>query len=88
MRYTAGNWIVSSCSARARGNAHGKSDYDVAVFLRTLPDRWQELDCLANLRVKFLADTGAFFDAKPYPAIAYAERTLLMREIRRDGLDL
>jgi hypothetical protein len=38
--------------------------------------------------LKFLGDTGAFFDAKPYPAAAYNERTPLMREIRRDGLDL
>lgn len=74
--------------SRARGEAHDDSDYDVAVFLKSLEDRWQELDRLADLRIKFLVDTGAFFDAKPYPAEAYAERTPLMREIRRDGLDL
>ncbi len=74
--------------SRARGDAQDDSDYDVAVFLKALPDRWQELDRLAVLRVKFLDDTGAFFDAKPYPATAYDERTPLMREIRRDGFDL
>jgi predicted nucleotidyltransferase len=74
--------------SRARGEAHDDSDYDVAVFLKSLGDRWQELDRLADLRVRFLDDTGVFFDAKPYPAAAYAERTPLMREIRRDGLDL
>jgi predicted nucleotidyltransferase len=74
--------------SRARGDARQGSDYDVAVFLDTLADRWQELDRLADLRVRFLDETGVFFDAKPYDARAYRERTPLMREIRRDGLDL
>jgi predicted nucleotidyltransferase len=74
--------------SRARGDGHDDSDYDVAVFLKSLGNRWQELDRLADLRLKFLGDTGAFFDAKPYAAGTYAERTPLMREIRREGLDL
>ena len=81
--------MTASCySARARGDARADSDYDIAVFLKSLPDRWAELDRLAELRVKFLGENDAFFDAKPYPANAYLERTPLMREIRRDGLDL
>jgi predicted nucleotidyltransferase len=74
--------------SRARGEARPDSDYDVAVFLDPLPDRWAELDTLAALRVRFFDETGAFFDAKPYPAGAYRERTPLMHEIRREGLDL
>ena len=74
--------------SRARGDAHEESDYDLAVFLTSLGDRWQEVDRLANLRLRFLGDTGAFFDAKPYDATAYADRTPLMREIRREGLEL
>jgi predicted nucleotidyltransferase len=74
--------------SRARGEAHEGSDYDVAIFLKSLPDRWAELDRLADLRVRFLDETGAFFDAKPYPATAYAERSPLMHEIRREGIDL
>ncbi|HWK45233.1 MAG TPA: nucleotidyltransferase domain-containing protein [Stellaceae bacterium] len=74
--------------SRARGEASAESDYDVAVFLKSLPDRWKELNRLANLRVQFLDDTGVFFDTKPYPATAYRDRTPLMYEIRRDGLDL
>jgi len=74
--------------SRARGDARPDSDYDIAVFLKSLPDRWKELDRLADLRVQFLGDTDAFFDAMPYPASAYLERTPLMREIRRDGLEL
>ena len=74
--------------SRARGEARLDSDYDVAVFLKSLPDRWTELDRLADLRVRFLDDTGAFFDAKPYPAAAYRDQSPLMHEIRREGLDL
>ncbi len=74
--------------SRARGDAHKESDYDVAVFLNSLGDRWQELDRLANLRVRFIDETGAFFDAKPYEASAYQERSPLMHEIRLDGITL
>lgn len=74
--------------SRARGDEREDSDYDVAVFLKSLPDRWAELDRLAKLRVSFIDDTGAFFDAKPYAATAYQERSPLMHEIRKEGLDL
>jgi uncharacterized protein len=74
--------------SRARGEAGEDSDYDVAVFLRDLTDRWQELDRLADLRTEFLEDTDVFIDAKPYPAGAYRDRTTLMREIRREDVDL
>jgi uncharacterized protein len=74
--------------SRARGDARADSDYDVAVFLKSLPDRWAELDTLAKLRVDFLDETGAFFDAMPYPAAAYRDRSPLMHEIRHDGLEL
>jgi uncharacterized protein len=74
--------------SRARGDAHPGSDYDVAVFLKSLPDRWAELDRLAKLRVDFLDETDAFFDAKPFSADTYYERSPLMLEIRRDGPEL
>jgi len=74
--------------SRARGDARADSDYDVAVFLKSLPDRWKELDRLAVLRVSMIDATGAFFDAKPYAASAYTERTPLMHEIRHDGITL
>jgi len=77
--------------SQARGDARPDSDYDVAVFLNGMndpSDRWAELDRLAALRVKFLDETGAFFDAKPYPAMAYRESSPLMREIRREGINL
>jgi predicted nucleotidyltransferase len=74
--------------SRARGDAQPDSDYDVAVFLKELPDRWPELRRLAHLRVELIDETGAFFDVFPYPAEAYGERSPLMGEIRRDGRDL
>jgi len=74
--------------SRARGDAGEDSDYDVAVFLRDLTNRWHELDRLADLRADFLEDADVFIDAKPYPAGAYRDRTTLMREIRREGIDL
>jgi predicted nucleotidyltransferase len=79
--------------SRARGDASEDSDYDVAVFLKDLQEgdldtRWQELDRLTDLRSAILFDTEAFIDARPYPAGAHHNRTSLMREIRRDGIDL
>jgi predicted nucleotidyltransferase len=74
--------------SRARGEARTDSDYDIAVFLKELPDAWKERFRLASLRVDFLDETGAFIDAKPYPGTAYRDRTPLMHEIRLYGLDL
>jgi predicted nucleotidyltransferase len=74
--------------SRARGDARPDSDYDVAVFLKSLPDRWKELNRLADLRVDFLDQGDAFFDAKPWSAASWTERTPLMREIRRDGVEI
>ena len=74
--------------SRARGDARADSDYDVAIFLKELPDVWRERFRLADLRVKFLDHDGSYFDARPYSASAWHDRTPLMHEIRRDGLDL
>lgn len=75
-------------SSRARGDAHAESDYDVAVFLRDMDDRGAELHRLADLSTGIIAQTGEFVHAMPYPAGAYNERTPLMREIRREGVEL
>ncbi len=80
--------------SRARGDARPDSDYDialiasVAVFLKSLSDRREELHRLADLRVQFLDDTGVFFDTKAFPVTAYRDRTPIMHEIRLDGLDI
>lgn len=74
--------------SRARGDARPDSDYDVAVFLRDMADRWREFDRLADLGTEMLDKTGEIVHAIPYRAGAYEDRTSLMREIRHEGLDL
>jgi predicted nucleotidyltransferase len=74
--------------SRARGDGQPDSDYDVAVFLKAMPDRWVELNRLADLRVSFFDRTGAFFDAKPFTMAAILDPSPLMHEIRREGLDV
>jgi predicted nucleotidyltransferase len=74
--------------SRARGDARPDSDYDVAVFLRDMPDRARELNRLADLATDVLYDEGGVVHAMPYRAGAYNERTPLMHEIRMDGVDL
>jgi predicted nucleotidyltransferase len=74
--------------SRARGDATDGSDYDIAVFLRNLSDRMGESDKIANAAANILCETGMLIHAIPFPADSYSERTLLMHEIRREGLDL
>src|SRR5271154_3241264 len=67
--------------SRARGDARPDSDYDVAVFLRDLDNRFEELDRFAHLGTDFIDQTGEVVNAMVYEAGAYHERTPLMREI-------
>jgi predicted nucleotidyltransferase len=74
--------------SRARGGAHADSDYDVAVFLHDMADRGPELHRLANLSTDIIDETGELVHAMPYRAAAYNKRTPLVREIRREGVEL
>jgi len=74
--------------SRARGDARHESDYDVAVFLKDPASFWEESGRLAEIETGILYDMGAVINALPFPAGAYRERTPLMHEVRRDGLDL
>ena len=74
--------------SRARGDAQPDSDYDVAVFLRDMDDRFAELYRLADLSTDLVDETGELVNATAFPAGAYQERTPLMREIRIEGVDL
>ena len=74
--------------SRARGDAREDSDYDVAVFLQGLANRWQEVDRIVPVVTKILYEDGAFIHAMPHRAGSYLDRNSLMREIRREGIDL
>ena len=72
--------------SRARGDA--RPDYDVAVFLHDMNDLGPDLHRLANLETTIIDETGKVVHAMPYRAGSYNERTPLMREIRREGIEL
>ena len=74
--------------SRARGDWGSDSDYDIAVFLRDMDDRWPEMKRLADISTEILIDTDEFVHAMPFRAGAWNERTPLMREIRIEGIDL
>jgi predicted nucleotidyltransferase len=74
--------------SRARGDARDDSDYDVAVFLKDLDDRWAESEKIAVAATDVLGATGAVIHAMAYRAGSYLERTPLMHELRREGIDL
>jgi predicted nucleotidyltransferase len=74
--------------SRARGDAREDSDYDVAVFLNDLSDRWKEVDQIVVITTDILIDTGELINAMVFPAGAYRERTGFMHEVRLDGIDL
>lgn len=74
--------------SRARGDARPDSDYDVAIFLKDMTDRWAEFDRLAIVETDIIANTGAVVHALPYLASTYNERTILMYAIRQEGIDL
>jgi predicted nucleotidyltransferase len=75
--------------SRARGDAKPDSDYDIAVFLRDLSSRWQEVRRIADVEIAILDKTGAIVHAMPYPAESWRNNSSpLMHEIRKDGVDL
>jgi len=74
--------------SRARGDARPDSDYDIAVFLRGLADRAEAMNRLADIGTDILYAQGRVIHAMPYPAGSYVERSPLMHEIRKDGVDL
>ncbi len=74
--------------SRARGEARPDSDYDVVVFLKDLRGFGAEAGRIAEIETAILFETGAIINALPLQAGSYLERTGLMQELRRDGLDL
>jgi hypothetical protein len=89
MRCMGSGLNAYSCTVHGRVVMRaGDSDYDIAVFLKDLSNRWAEADKIAVATTDILRETGAVIHAMPYPAGAYRDRTPLMHEIRREGLDL
>ncbi len=74
--------------SRARGEARPDSDYDVAVFLKSMSDRWQECDRLVDISLDIVDRTGAVVNALPYLNASYQDRSPLMGAIRREGVDI
>lgn len=74
--------------SRARGDAHPDSDYDVAVFLKGMQSRWDEIDKIAEIQTDIIGDYGALIQALPYNEGAYNDRTPLMHELRLEGRDI
>jgi predicted nucleotidyltransferase len=74
--------------SRARGDARPDSDYDVAVFLKAFDSFSKEAGALAEIETEILFDTGFVVNAFPFRAASYRDRSGLMQEVRRDGVDL
>jgi predicted nucleotidyltransferase len=74
--------------SRARGDARADSNYDVAVFLRDIDNRFHELDRLVHISTDLIDAAGEVVNALAYGAGAYSEQMPLMREIRLEGVDL
>ena len=84
---TASN--ASCCSVPVRAAMHRPiSDYDIAIFLNDFVDRRQEVRRMVPLVTDIIEEMGAVIHPMPYRAGAWRERTPLMHEIRRDGVDL
>ena len=74
--------------SRARSDASPESDNDVALFLKDLTESWPEVRRIVALQLAIRDDTGAEIHTLPFPAGRWRDRTPLMHEIRKDGLDL
>ena len=74
--------------SRARGHARPGSDYDIAVFLKSVDALGTEAGRLADIETAILLETEAIINAMPLSSAAYAHRTGFMGEVRRDGLEV
>ncbi len=72
---------------RARNEAQADADYEIAVFLHDLSDRWRELERLADIGSLIQRDTGQWVHAMAYPAGTNHDPTPRMHEVR-EGIEL
>ena len=74
---------------RARAAMRGRIPITtLPCFCMIWTDRARELNQLADIGTEILEATGEAVTPCPIAAGAYRERTPLMREIRREGIDL
>ena len=74
--------------SRARGEARADSDYDIAVFLYGMRDRWAEFDRIDPILDDLLLHDGAAVQVLPYDESRYNDPSSLMRAIRDEGISL
>ncbi|HET6468715.1 MAG TPA: nucleotidyltransferase domain-containing protein [Geminicoccaceae bacterium] len=72
--------------SRARGEAREDSDWDVAVILKDYDGSLDEHYRLADLSHDLLLETGEFLTLVPFAPEELSRRTLLMHNIRREGI--
>ena len=77
--------------SHARGQVHDDSDYDIAVFVRDMPDRRHIRRVLSDLAYHHIMD-GVFIRPIPLPpdylAPIGSRATELADEIARDGIEI
>ena len=77
--------------SRARGEECEESDYDLAVLLPDLTDRFKEVTSLSNIACPYLLDRNMFIQAMPLHPTRIAEpkqRDFFARNIALDGIAL
>ena len=73
--------------SRARGDARMNS-ITISQYSFETTVGYGTKRTLADVTTEILYDTGAVLTPIPFPAGAYSERTALMNEIRREGIEL
>ena len=75
--------------SRARGDARPDSDYDIAIFVKDLGNRWREFKAIAPVTVALLDEHDTAINAMLFPEGHWRHPSSpLMHEVRKDGLDL
>ncbi len=74
--------------SRARGDARADSDYDIAIFVQDLGNRWRDFAGIAPVAVDLLDEDDAAVSAMLYSAGHWRDPpSRLIHEIRKDGLE-
>jgi predicted nucleotidyltransferase len=74
--------------SRARGEATPDSDYDVAVFIHRATSLYEEGKKLSKIETAIARNTGVLINSIPFSADAPNPPTILMNNIRREGITL